>query len=60
MKVNDLVKYSVVDPNRQYTTETGTAVICEKLDHHRYLIFTNRNDTIDIGKEYLEVISESR
>jgi len=56
MKVNDLVKYNVRDPNMQYSVEIGTAVICEKLDHHRYLIFTSRNDTIDIGEKYLEVI----
>ena len=60
MKVGDFVKYNVADPNRQYTVEIGTAIICEKVDHHRYLIFTSKNDTIDIGKEYLEVISESR
>jgi|LWDU01.1.fsa_nt_gi hypothetical protein len=56
MKVNDLVKYSVIDPNMQYSVEVGTAVICEELDHHRYLIFTSRNDIIDIEKKYLEVI----
>ena len=56
MKVNDLVKYNVADPNRQYAAEVGIAVICEKRDHYRYLIFTSKNDTIDIGKECLEVI----
>ena len=60
MKVGDLVKYNVADPNRQHKVEIGTAVIYEKIDHRRYFIFTNRSDTIDIGKEYLEVISESR
>jgi len=60
VKIGDLVNYRVITDELTGKEEVGTAVVYEKLSQHRYLIFTNRGDTIDISQRYTEVISESR
>ena len=60
MKVGDLVKYSLND-ELTGKEERGTAVVyAQSADPGRFLIFTNRGETIDISPKYTEVINESR